>query len=82
MLDPDPVLRGYALNNLAVACWWHKYPNFKDLDDQNYEEIEEEGEVASQFMNQNINRFQQIDADFENVILLLKKAIWYIENVD
>jgi len=23
-------LKGYALNNLAVASWWHKYPNFMD----------------------------------------------------
>lgn len=31
------MLRGFALNNLAVACWWHKHPSFRD-----FEDIEEE----------------------------------------
>jgi len=41
ILDPNHLLRGYALNNLAVACWWHKHPNFRDLED-----IEESGEAG------------------------------------
>ncbi|EAR94619.2 tetratricopeptide repeat protein (macronuclear) [Tetrahymena thermophila SB210] len=79
MQDPNPLLRGYALNNLAVACWWHKHPNLRDLID--FDEIEDSHSVHSK-KEQPIYSFQQIDADFDNVIPLFKKAIWYIENVD
>lgn len=24
--DPNPLLKVKALNNLALACWWHKNP--------------------------------------------------------
>lgn len=24
--DPQGKLRSYALNNLGLACWWHKNP--------------------------------------------------------
>lgn len=26
-MDPNPLLKGYVLNNLALACWWHKLNN-------------------------------------------------------
>lgn len=36
-MDPNPLLRGFALNNLAVACWWHKHPSFRDIEDEDEE---------------------------------------------
>ena len=24
LMQPGNLYRGFALNNLAVACWWHK----------------------------------------------------------
>lgn len=41
MMDPNPLLRGFALNNLAVACWWHKHPSFRDIEDE-----DEEGSIS------------------------------------
>jgi hypothetical protein len=26
--ESDNTIMAYALNNLGVAYWWHKYPNF------------------------------------------------------
>jgi len=28
---------GYALNNLAVASWWHKSPNYREQSDSESE---------------------------------------------
>lgn len=25
-MQPNNILKGYALNNLALASWWHKVP--------------------------------------------------------
>lgn len=29
--DPNTLLRGFAVNNLAVASWWHKMPGLKEF---------------------------------------------------
>jgi tetratricopeptide (TPR) repeat protein len=29
-MEPNTQLKGFALNNLAVASWWHKHPNFRE----------------------------------------------------
>lgn len=34
------------LNNLAVACWWEKYPNFYHYDPREDEDEEEEEDGA------------------------------------
>jgi hypothetical protein len=31
--EKEPDMIGAVLNNLALACWWHKHPSFRDLDD-------------------------------------------------
>jgi Tfp pilus assembly protein PilF len=28
--DPSEIIKGCALNNLGVACWWHKHPKFQE----------------------------------------------------
>lgn len=80
-MDPNPLLRGYALNNLAVACWWHKHPSFRDLEDN-----DEDGSASTTSSNSSSGNkeysAQQIDADFDNAISMFKKSIMYIENVD
>lgn len=25
-MQPNHILKGYTLNNLALACWWDKFP--------------------------------------------------------
>ena len=38
-MKPTNKLRGITMNNLAVACWWHKNPLYKDvITDMEYEE--------------------------------------------
>ena len=37
MQQPNTFLKGYALNNLAVASWWHKHPNFRPESDDEEE---------------------------------------------
>jgi len=36
-------LKGWALNNLAVASWWHKFPNLREF----VSDDEEEGPVTT-----------------------------------
>jgi hypothetical protein len=66
------------LNNLAVASWWHKFPNFK-TDPQ-----DEEGSLESSGYTPEEEAYslQQIDKDFTNVLPLLKNSISHIENVN
>ncbi len=72
------MLQGYALNNLAVASWWHKYPNFRDFIDN-----DEEGPSSSSISEGMVEySAEQIDHDFENVIPLFKNSIFNIENVE
>ncbi|EGR33488.1 hypothetical protein IMG5_051660 [Ichthyophthirius multifiliis] len=86
MLDPNNLLRGYALNNLAVACWWHKHPNFRDLEDA--EESDGEQGDETKYHNSQLKlkesdySSEQVEADFDNTIPLFKKALWYIQNVN
>jgi hypothetical protein len=40
-LEPNPLLKGYTLNNLAVASWWHKMPNLREFVSDDDEEIPE-----------------------------------------
>lgn len=68
-LGPTPVLKGFALNNLAVASWWHKSP----IERSDKEELELESKEYS---------LSQIDNDFKFVIPLLKNSISNLENVD
>ncbi|CAD8082192.1 unnamed protein product [Paramecium primaurelia] len=69
--DPSNQLKGWAYNSLAVASWWHKFPSLREFvsDDE-----EETGPQQSDIPAENI------DADFENVIPLFKKSIYYIEH--
>ena len=47
MQQPNTFLKGYALNNLAVASWWHKHPNFRPESD---DEEDKEQEVSEQLV--------------------------------
>ncbi|KRW98750.1 Cyclic nucleotide-binding protein [Pseudocohnilembus persalinus] len=82
VMKPNNQLKGYALNNLAVASWWHKHPNFRDEED----EMDDEGPVSPDIIKKiNENEeysFEQIDKDFENVIPLLKRALYNLEDVE
>src|SRR5688572_14287975 len=76
-MKSDELNLGFALNNLAVASWWHKFPNFKN-DPGN-----EEGSFDS--MSEHSDEkytYQQIDKDFINVLPLFKNSISNIENVN
>lgn len=66
------------MNNLAVASWWHKFPNYK-TDPQ-----DEEGSLESSGYTPKEEAYslQQIDKDFTNVLPLLKNSISNIENVN
>lgn len=78
MMQPNNLLKGYVLNNLAVASWWHKFPNFSTLPE------DEEGSLdsASGFPDNDAEySFSQIDQDFANVIPLFKNSLYNIENV-
>ena len=45
-------LEGLALNNIAVAYWWRKNPNFRDLSDSETEsEVENLKEVNKKHLN-------------------------------
>lgn len=66
MSEPNHILRGQALNNLAVACWWHKYPNVREF-------LSDEEEKAEPLVTE--QNYQNIDNDFQNVIPLLKRSI-------
>ena len=37
-MDPNNFLKGFALNNLAVASWWHKHPNFREEENEDEHE--------------------------------------------
>lgn len=39
VMQPNNILKGYALNNLAVASWWHKHPNFRDEEEETDDEV-------------------------------------------
>jgi len=78
-MQPNNLLKGYALNNLAVASWWHKFPNFSTLPEE-----EEEGSLDNPSGFSDADReytYQQIDQDFANVIPLFKNSLFNIENV-
>ena len=62
-----------------MASWWHKFPNFSSLPEE-----EEEGSLDSGTGFSDIDReysYQQIDQDFTNVIPLFKNSLYNIENV-
>jgi hypothetical protein len=69
------------LNNLSVASWWHKFPNFTTLP-----ESEDEGEGSLEGAGYSeIDReysYKQIDEDFSNVIALFKNSLFNLENVE
>jgi len=44
-MEPTSNLRGLVLNNLAVASWWHKHPNFRD--EEEYSSEEEDGPIRT-----------------------------------
>lgn len=70
--EPTNLLRGWALNSLALASWWHKHPNLRDFGNDD-EEDDEFG--SSSFYSK-----EKIDEDFADVIPLFRKAIYYIGN--
>lgn len=40
-MKPNHYLKGMALNNLSIACWWHKNPMFgaRYGNEMEYEEV-------------------------------------------
>lgn len=66
------------MNNLAVASWWHKFPNYK-TDPQDEEGSLESSGYATEAEAYSV---QQIDKDFTNVLPLIKNSISHIENVN
>lgn len=74
-LDPNYMLKGFALNNLALASWWPKFPNFRT------EPENEEGPLNRANDDNSQQAYQQIDKDFTNVLPLLKNSIINIENI-
>ena len=69
------------MNNLAVASWWHKFPNFTTLPES---ESEDEGSLDSAGYSE-IDReysYKQIDEDFANVIPLFKNSLFNLENLE
>jgi hypothetical protein len=65
------------LNNLAVASWWHKFPNFKNDPGNEEGNFDASAEVSDEKYT-----YQQIDKDFTNVLPLFKNSIFNIENVN
>jgi len=39
-MNPDNLLSAYSYNNLGLACWWHKYPNYREFPESESEEEE------------------------------------------
>lgn len=69
-LDPtNNILKGMILNNLAVACWWHKYPYAIRLQDLKSSEEEEEKFRAEPYED------SKISAEFNECKTLLKNSI-------
>ena len=51
--------KGFILNNLGVCCWWHRYPNFRDLgESEDDEPITFSSEKIIQDYEQSINLFK------------------------
>jgi hypothetical protein len=69
--EPNSLLRGCTLNNLAVASWLHKMPNLREF-------VSDDDELESQQLD-DVYTDEQIDEDFNFVIPLLKRAVKYIE---
>lgn len=61
------------MNSLAVASWWHKFPDLREF----MSDDEEETSVPSADYPS-----EKIDTDFESVVPLLKKSIYFVENSD
>ncbi|CAD8115906.1 unnamed protein product [Paramecium sonneborni] len=68
--EPSNQLKGWAYNSLAVASWWHKFPSLREFVSDDEEETGPEQSIPA----------ENIDSDFENVIPLFKKSIYYIEH--
>jgi hypothetical protein len=93
-MQPPELVQGFANNNLAVAAWWHKFPNFRNLGTEDDDDTwEGDGKTAG--VNgepaQTTTLFEtpeqdypieQIDLDYENAIPLFKNAISHFERVD
>lgn len=83
-LNPQSSLvKGQALNNLGVACWWHKYPNFREFPDS--ESDEEEPRlmlIKQQILLEEVQSetiapytYEDLENDFEQTIPLFKQAL-------
>ena len=59
---------------MAVSSWWHKFPNFRNEDEEEEENLNNQ-KITEKYSN------EQIDKDFSNTISLLKNSIYNIENV-
>lgn len=77
-MQPNHILKGYALNNLALACWWHKIP----LNDPKNFKVIFIILFSIFFKKENDANFKAIDDDFINVIPLFKNSIHNLENLD
>lgn len=64
--DPNSLLKGYALNNLAIASWFHKSPNPNSILKEEFKEEE--------------YSYSDIDKDYSNVPHLLKRSIRNLED--
>ena len=69
---------GSALNNLALACWWHKIGKFSL---RNKEESAEQA-LAERKQEDKEYGYDLIEKDFQNTIPLFKNAISTLEEVD
>lgn len=77
-IDNFQKMIGYAFNNLALACWWHKTGKFR---------LKNPNEMTEQALNdKRIEDFDYgyniIEKDFQNSISLFKNAIFHIEDVE
>ena len=41
MNENNKTLKGFTYNNLGVACWWHKFPNFREFPESSESEEED-----------------------------------------
>ncbi|KAM3130809.1 hypothetical protein pb186bvf_017104 [Paramecium bursaria] len=69
--EPNNMLKGWTLNNLGLATWWHRYPIIKqfNIDDN-----------PNEFVVQPDYSTEQIKKDFESASYLFRKSLYYIES--
>lgn len=68
-------LVGRAMNNLAVACWWHKHPNFNNDYERDYNAVDNESK------SDKIRKFSEIDKDFQQCLKNFKVSLYELEGL-